>query len=240
MQNLIFLDLETTGLDTEKCEIIEVAYYASDNSFDISANRLFKPTSITIPPEVSGVTNIDEADVIDCPHFVDSEIAKNLKSYAEDGYIAVTHNTDFDLSVLEAHGIKFKHSVCTYKLAWKYLPELANHKLGTLRANFGIPHTGEAHRAAYDVDILMKVYEKLSSLVIGGNTYSDEREPIIDLIKASDQAKTEYQDISQFGKYKGQKISEIADRDPGYLSWLLKNTEDQKLKSYIRAQIINL
>jgi len=228
-QKLIFLDLETTGLDTDTCEIIEACY--KDKSYYCDT---YKPSS-PIPFDVSGVTNIDNIDVLNRPPFKGSEIDLMLQNYVEKDYIAITHNTDFDLAVLDRYGIKFNRSICTYKLAWKLLPELANHKLGTLRAYFGIPHgDGVAHRADYDVEILEQVFDGLVSLIPEVETQELTGENLFNfLVKLSDQAKLEYQDIFHFGKYKGQKISDIAKSDFGYIQWLKNNTEDKKLKQYL-------
>jgi DNA polymerase III epsilon subunit-like protein len=231
-QKLIFLDLETTGLDTETCEIIEVAYQVGDHSAAI-IQKLFKPQT-PIPFEVSGITNIDNADVEDKSAFRYSPLSEELEEFASSDRIAVTHNTDFDLAVLDRHGIKFNRSICTYKLAWKLLPDLANHKLGTLRAYFGIPHgDGVAHRADYDVEILEQVFNKLWFLAKMDELEGNQEDAINSFIELSDQAKLEYQDIFHFGKYKGQKISEIAKSDFGYIQWCLKNVEDKKLKQYL-------
>lgn len=236
-QKLIFIDLETTGLDTDICEIIECAI-SMDNQ---KISDLFKPKN-PIPPEISGITNIDDADVVNQGPFEGSDCKDWLEASIDNDYIAVTHNTDFDLAVLERYGIKFKQSICTHKLAWKLLPDLPNHKLGTLRAYFGIPHGGGvAHRADYDVEILEQVYQKLKSIIIKENNSTlngigrenNDEGWINKLIELSDQAKSEYRDIIHFGKYKGQKISNIAKCDFGYIQWLKSNTEDKKLKNYL-------
>lgn len=31
-----------------------------------------------------------------------------------------------------------------------------------------------------------------------------------------------------FGKYRGQKVDDVAQKDPGYLKWMLKNITDLK------------
>lgn len=37
-----------------------------------------------------------------------------------------------------------------------------------------------------------------------------------------------------FGKYKGRTIAEVADENPGYLTWLLDNTDKEDIKALIR------
>lgn len=40
--------------------------------------------------------------------------------------------------------------------------------------------------------------------------------------------------VMPFGKHKGRRLSDIADDSPGYLHWLLDNTE---LKDFLRTQV---
>jgi DNA polymerase III alpha subunit (gram-positive type) len=228
MHNLIFLDLETTGLDTSSCEVIEAAYYTEGNYptvLDRQRSSLFKP-SIPIAPDISGITNIDNDMVKDCEPFLDSQLWKNLKAMADDGYIAVCHNTDFDLAVLESHGIKFEESFCTLKLAKLLLPLLNNHKLGTLRAAFNITTTGESHRAGYDVKILIKVFYALVNQEI--TACNDQRLSDFDLsliLQKNREADLAFYATWQFGKYKGEKLK-IS--QTGYIMWAL-NTPSLQL-----------
>jgi DNA polymerase III alpha subunit (gram-positive type) len=221
MHNLIFLDLETTGLDTSSCEVIEAAYYIDPSSIHKNEeSSLFKP-SIPIAPDISGITNIDNDMVKDCEPFLNSQLWQNLKSMADDGYIAVCHNTDFDLAILEAHGIKFEESICTLKLAKFLLKDLNNHKLGTLRAAFNITTTGESHRADYDVKILIKVFYSLVNQEI--TACNDQRLSDFDLsliLQKNREADLAFYSTWQFGKYKGEPIK-IGQSD--YIQWVLNN-----------------
>jgi DNA polymerase III alpha subunit (gram-positive type) len=202
--NLIFLDLETTGLDTSKCEVIECAYTATGDNEKVTDSSLFLP-HYPIPPEVSGVTNIDNSDV------------------------AHLDNTDFDLGVLEAHGVKFEQSICTLSLGRHLYPKLANHKLGTLRAFFKIPHGGEAHRAEYDVDILIKVARAMFSQ---WKTSSPDQ-IIPTAIHLTQEAQKAYIETWQFGKYKGEKINSWHHK--GYVQWVLENSKtlSPKLRAFL-------
>jgi len=232
MSNLLFLDLETTGLDTDICEVIEVAYKTNDSE---DWSSLYKP-NIPIPPDVSGITNIDNIDVDHLETFGRSDQYFDLYYKASD-HIAVTHNTDFDLAVLANHDINFEKSICTHKLAWALLPELANHKLGTLRAYFGIPHgNGTAHRAEYDVEILTKVYAELCKLATVGKTYSNESEAVADMIEISNQAKLDYLNTWHFGKYKGEKIDSY--QHETYIIWNIE--KNKSLSKNFRVHLLEL
>lgn len=233
MKNLLFLDLETTGLDTDICEVIEAAYSHIQYG---RYNSVFKPHDKMIPCEISGITNIDNIDVATEDTFVDSHTCHMLKIFAKTE-IAVTHNTDFDLAVLANHDINFEKSICTHKLAWALLPELANHKLGTLRAYFGIHHgNGTAHRAEYDVEILMQVFDKLVDLALSKEPDSDDINPIGYMLGLSDRAKLEYLNTWHFGKYKGENIDR--DQHLNYIEWTLKN--NTTLSKNFKKHLISL
>ncbi|GAB4146987.1 MAG: hypothetical protein OHK0017_08150 [Patescibacteria group bacterium] len=169
------------------------------------------------------MTNIDNVDVDGMDEFRNSHAYQYLEVLSKEDVVIVTHNTDFDLGVLRNQGITFNKSICTYKLAWKLFPKLGNHKLGTLRAMFGIPHTGEAHRASYDVEILVKVFISLADQIMeGDDIFTDDA--IAKITQLSDQAKDEFVNIWPLGKHKGQRIDRAIHGD--YIRWMLANNKD--------------
>lgn len=222
MSNLLFLDLETTGVDTNVCEVIEYFFWNSHSSY--IKGDLCKPKN-SIPYDVSGVTNIDNYMVENLQAFEDQ--VKELKIPTNN--IAVSHNTDFDLEVLKRYGVEFKKSICTYKLAWYLLPDLPNHKLGTLRAYFNvkIPTEYKLHRAEADVFVLREVYKKLWLLARMDKKKGSLSEAENEFVELSKKADQEFNKIWQFGKYKGQKIDES---QSSYIQWAIQNIPDLKPK----------
>lgn len=210
---IIFLDLETTGVNTAECEVIEAAYITSDGRSNTSLFSSVWP----IPMEVSGITNIDNEDVEGLDKFKSSGVYSELMHYSQQGYIAVCHNTDFDLAVLKQHGIVFERSLCTYKLAWMIYPKLVNHKLGTLRAYFGVPHGGEAHRADYDTQILQNVF---AALMLKTQYTLEE------LFEVQAAANHKMLNTWNFGKYKGQDINPGNPDHRSYATWWLNSPEN--------------
>ena len=76
---IVFFDLETTGLNTEKDRIIEICVVQiSPGEEQISYNRRLNP-GIPIPAEATAIHGITDVDVADLPSFVD--IAQNLFQY---------------------------------------------------------------------------------------------------------------------------------------------------------------
>ena len=228
MPNFLFLDLEATSLEPEKARVIELAFTLDDS--ERYQSSLFNPL-INIPYEVSGITGIDDVDVKDKSSFSDSDLYTELKKLVETGeYIAVSHNTDYDLDILSRYGIVFDKSVCTFKLAWGYYKNLANHKLGTLRAFFGITSVG-LHRARGDVYILREVFNSmLQDLSTKGVT-------IENIATISDKAKMAYLNTWPFGKHKGEKIDVDIHKD--YIIWNLQNNKnlDKKLYNHLTSLV---
>lgn len=226
MAKLIFLDTETTGVDPQHAEIIECAY-SIDN---VMRNELFSPNSHAnqmnghniIPYEVTCVNNIRDEDVQFCDRFGESKMCNDLKSYAEQGYTIVCHNTDFDCAMLERYGINFNNKMCTLKIAQYYLPDMANHKLGTLHAYLCKKLEGQAHRASYDVEMLIQVFNEINKTII----------PDIELSTANEIATQAAWDkrvnVWGFGKYKGQRLDPNSNDQSSYVNWLLKQPEDPK------------
>ena len=64
MKSFVAIDLETTGLDFEKDEIIEVALVRFENGVEgESVDYLVKPTSVTLRPFIESLTGISNADL---------------------------------------------------------------------------------------------------------------------------------------------------------------------------------
>ena len=63
-KSFVAIDLETTGLDFEKDEIIEVALVRFENGVESeSVDYLVKPTSVTLRPFIESLTGISNADL---------------------------------------------------------------------------------------------------------------------------------------------------------------------------------
>lgn len=98
----LFVDVETTGLDSARCEIIELAMapftYGSDGEiYDVgdAFNQLREP-SHPIPPEVTAITGLTDEMV--AGHRIDPAA---VAAFAAPAALVVAHNAAFDRRVLE-------------------------------------------------------------------------------------------------------------------------------------------
>ena len=157
MENKTFvaLDLETTGLDFEKDEIIEVALVRFEDGVQKeSVDYLVKPTSVTLRPFIESLTGISNADLENAEPF--AAVAQKIYSFIGDLPI-VAHNAMFDSKFLKQTfakvGVSFENhpvwdSLTVSRIAYQNVP---NHRLDTLVQELGIERS-RAHRALPDAE----------------------------------------------------------------------------------------
>ena len=95
---IVFLDLETTGVDPAKDRIVEISLVKvmPDGTQEVKTRRL--NPEMHIPEAASAVHGIHDEDVADCPTF--REISKSLWSYISGCDFAGYNSNKFDIPVL--------------------------------------------------------------------------------------------------------------------------------------------
>ncbi|CAB3729081.1 Putative bifunctional exonuclease/endonuclease protein [Achromobacter deleyi] len=161
----IVADLETTGLSTASCEILEFA--AVRVGLDGAAEREYAQVVRTrgaVPPFISRLTGITQAEVDSQGLPVAQAFARFLE-FVEDLPVFF-HNASFDRRFLEAAalqtGMPFANAThCTLALARRAWPELPSHKLDVLARHVGASEP--THRALADVRTTVAVALAASS-----------------------------------------------------------------------------
>jgi DNA polymerase III epsilon subunit family exonuclease len=161
-ENLVFLDIETTGLDPEKgAKIIEIAMLKTKDGLDQKYESFVNPCC-SIPEDCSKVNFIYDNMVKEAPSFKD--IAKDIISFIEDE-IVVCHNASFDLlfvsKELSQAGIiskKFFY-LDTLQLARQYF-NFESNKLASIANAIGV-EVALSHRAMADVFTMKAVAKYL-------------------------------------------------------------------------------
>lgn len=95
---LVFIDLETTGIDIVKDRIVEIAVLKiyPDGKQEVKTRRI-NPT-VPIPPETTAIHGITDADVANEPTF--KEVAKSLANLVEGCDFAGFNSNKFDFPLL--------------------------------------------------------------------------------------------------------------------------------------------
>lgn len=152
---LVFVDIETNGLNHIRGRIIEVAAIrVEDGQIVRTFNKLIDPGT-PLPHFITSLTGITQNDVAGAPIF--TAVADELMDIME-GAIFVAHNVRFDYSFLKQEfrriGKTFSpRQLCTVRLSRALYPEHRSHKLQSLieRHGFAAAHR---HRAYDDAHVL--------------------------------------------------------------------------------------
>lgn len=156
------VDIETTGANTSRNRVIEIAIVTTDGNSVLSQYSTLIDPGIPIPAMITGLTGITNDDVEGAPSFSDvcEEIMEELN-----GKVFVAHNVGFDYGFLrsefEREGIDFQpRKLCTVRLARKIIPGYRSYSLGSICTQVGINIT-DRHRAMGDAFATALLFNKL-------------------------------------------------------------------------------
>lgn len=162
----VVLDIETTGLRAEDCEVIEVAAIkVVDGKVVDEFEELIRPYN-TVDGQIISLTKITNSMLEDKRRF--NEVGEDFKQFVGDN-ILVAHNANFDVNFLIHHFKdnelgKFSNDfIDTLRLARVGIKDTKDHKLETLLDYFDIKQT-DSHRAMIDVVNTHKLYLELKEL----------------------------------------------------------------------------
>lgn len=225
---LVFVDLETTGIDIIKDRIIEIAVLKInvDGSEELKVRRV--NPGIPIPPETTAIHGITDEDVKNEPTF--KEIAKSLVNYIEGCDFAGFNSNKFDFPLLAE---EFLRADIDFDLKKRKFIDVQTifHKMEkrTLSAALKFYCDKElenAHSAGADS---FATYEILQAQL---DRYSDLKNDVDYLSDFSAQTRNVdflgriIQDdngveIFNFGKHKGKPVVEVLEKEPSYYSWMM-------------------
>ncbi len=218
MKNLLFLDVEATGL-TEEDRLVQVAYI-----FDgVEHEALFNPGR-EMGIEAMEVTHITNKHIAGKPVFAESDFYQALKEILErEETIFVAHNAAYDIGMIEKEGLKVKKVIDTYKVA-QVLDEKSKipaYRLQYLRYYLGIELDDvQAHDALGDVKVLQELFARMYDKMCADMSHDDVIARMIDITQKPILLKR-----IPFGKHKGEMVADVARTDRGWLEWLLGQKE---------------
>lgn len=160
MPEYVALDVETTGLNPQSDDVIEVAVVVFTEKGEQSRfSQLIRPRR-PLPMAISRLTGITQDMLDESPPFGD--IQGQLQELIGDRPI-VGHNISFDISMLAGQGLSLSNKVIdTYTLATGLLHDVSNFQLGTLAEYFDVPISDEErHRALGDTVATVHVFCEL-------------------------------------------------------------------------------
>jgi DNA polymerase III subunit epsilon len=225
---IVFIDIETTGLDKSRDRIIEfsaIKIYADGNEKRL--HLLINP-EIPIPKEAMEIHGITDKDVVDSPAF--HQYAADIRNFLDGSDLAGFNIIAFDLPFLET---EFRRAKMEFSYKGRNLIDsqiifhlLEPRNLEAAYRKYCGKELVNPHRAGTDVLATVEVLEgqlskhpelprDASKL---GAYCNPERANYIDaegkFIWSNGEA------ICSFGKFKGISLKHIAETEPRYLEWL--------------------
>ena len=225
---LVFFDLETTGVDTAKDRIVEISMVkVMPDGEEIVRTRLINP-QMHIPEDATAVHGITDEDVKDQPTF--AQIAKSLSQFIEGCDFGGFNSNRFDLPMLVE---EFLRAGVDVDFKNRKFIDVQNifHKMEqrTLVAAYKFycdkdltdAHSAEADtRATYEVlKAQLDRYSELQNDVAALAEFSSRGETVDYAGRIVYNDKSE--EVFNFGKYKGVKVSEVFQREPSYYDWMM-------------------
>ena len=227
---IVFFDLETTGLDIVNDRIVEICLLKVEPNGNEQAITWRLNPEMHIPEQASAVHGIYDEDVKGCPTF--GQKAKEQEEILRDCDLAGYNSNKFDIPMLveeflradididmkgrqciDVQNIFHKKEQRTLVAAYKFYcgKDLEN------------AHSAEADiRATYEVlKGELDKYDDLENDVKALAEYSRMGNPTVDFAcrLVYDE---EGNEVVNFGKYKGMKVSDVFQRDPGYYGWIMQ------------------
>lgn len=155
----IVFDLETTGLNQNTAEIIEIAAVKVKNTVIVDTFSVFVKPQRGLSEAAQRVNRITEADLATAlqPH----KAMRFFSDFIGNNKLVGYNSSTFDLPMLKKYSVAFNNPAeDALHLAKRKIPDLINYKLEKVAAFLHVPYSG-AHRALADCYILKDCYEKL-------------------------------------------------------------------------------
>lgn len=152
---MVFVDIETDGMNHRNGHVIEVAAIRVENGVIIDEFKTLVNPGKEIPRFITSLTGISTSDVAAAPYF--EQIGRQLYAVME-GALFVAHNVRFDYLFLKTEferlGMAFSPRLfCTVRLSRSLYPEQRSHKLASLIERHGLLFSNR-HRAYDDAHAL--------------------------------------------------------------------------------------
>ena len=161
----IVLDIESTGVDPKRDDIIELSAVKLNNKGEIvdTLETLIATKQLPLRPLVTALTGIKDEDLNGQPTL--EEVLPRVESFVGNLPI-VGHNISFDVEFLHAKGLALKGDLLdTLELAQTILPKQPSYSLEGLSWRFHFPHQ-PSHRAMADVLATVDLMKFLGAQII--------------------------------------------------------------------------
>jgi DNA polymerase-3 subunit epsilon/exodeoxyribonuclease X len=231
MAKFVLLDTETTGAG-ESDRIIQLGYMVLDGKkVDVYNDLCTAEVPIGFGAmEVHGIT----PDMIEGkPPCTQTAAFQALCALNTPENVLIIHNAPFDLGMLAKESFTSQmRLIDTLRCARHLFEEEEAHRLQYFRYRLGLYKIEQAEADALGIEV--KAHDAIGDVLVLKLFLTELRKRLqerfegvnpIDKMVELTQTPVFYTRPLKFGKYKGKTLTEIAEADRGYLTWMLGNMD---------------
>jgi DNA polymerase III subunit epsilon len=238
---LVFLDLETTGINIASDRIVEIAFLKIHLDGREEEKLMRINPEMPIPEKASSIHGIKDEDVKDCPTF--KEVARSLAQFIEGCDLAGFNSNRFDIPLLAEEFIRADVDIDLKKRKFidvqAIFHKMEKRTLAAAYKHYCNQILEDAHSAMADTKATYKVLQ--AQLECYENVeYEDPNGKVSKPIANNVEQLSEFSsydrnvdfmgriiydekgvEIFNFGKNKGIPVEKVLKEQPGYYGWIM-------------------
>ncbi len=255
-RDLVFFDVETTGLNVLRDRILQIALikYAKNGGEPKELSMLINP-SMPIAPDAMAIHGITPEDLANKPIF--GEVAQELFDFIGDADLGGYNAARFDIPMLMEEfarvGMEFDVSERRIIDAQRIFYKMEPRTLKAALRFYCQKELEDAHDALADVRATVEVFKGQIAFYEGKNMTDEAGKTVETPIKNDMQVIHDFTndlntvDVTQrlkydhkgdivfnFGKYQGQLVSQILAKDKQYYHWILEKEFSAQVKQIVK------
>ena len=253
--DLVFFDLEATGLNLTRDRIVQIALVKlfADGRPAEELEMKINPT-IPLSAEVTAIHGLSDADVKDAPTF--KQVAQRILDFIGEADLAGYNSNRFDVPMLQEEfyrvGVFFDTNHRRLIDAQHIFYQMEPRTLSAALKFYAGKEMTDAHNALADVRATVDVFQGQLERY-AGTTFEKEdgssTEPFTNMDTIADFCRDDrFLDATRrikrgpngvpvfnFGKHNGKPVAEVFAKEPSYLKWILDKDFTTEVKALVRA-----
>lgn len=234
LKPIIFIDLETTGLNPWSDRIVEATFLKihPDGNREL-VTKLINP-EVPIPEDATEIHGITDSDVAGKPNF--NQCSAELIAFIADCDIAGFNVKRFDLPFLETEfrraGVDFSRQNRSIIDALVIYHKFEQRNLEAAYQRYCGKELSDGHSSIVDVratveilDAQISLYAELPKDVCGLHEFCCELGESNFVDKQGKFIFLEDEITFNFGQHKGERLKDVAKSAPDYLKWILHKSD---------------